>query len=71
MYSKEYFVYDLVTFEQHQLDDRRWQTDIAQPIRDIMQVSQLVLCLHMKVNKEVQSQDKQSSYPCSYPRCLV
>ena len=22
------------------------------------------LCLHIKVNKEVKSQDKQSSYPC-------
>jgi len=37
MYKEMHIAYDLVTFEQHKLDG--WSTDVAQPIRSIMQVS--------------------------------
>ena len=40
---------------------------IAQPNRSLEQVRWFVLCLTMKVNKELKSQDKKSSAPCRYP----
>ena len=67
-YKEKHVDSDYVTFEQHQLDG--CSTDIIQPIALITacllalfnqseacdQVSQLVLCPHMNINKEVKSQ---------------
>ena len=57
--NKGYFPGDFfandVTSEDGQL------TDIAQPIRNII----IVLCLPMEVNKEVKSQEKKISAPCT------
>ena len=49
MYIEKHIAYDLVTFEQPQMDG--WSTDITQPIRSITQVSYLVPILHINVNK--------------------
>ena len=49
MYKEKHVASDVVTFDKHQLDG--WSTDIAQTIRSIEQLSSLVLCLYMKVNK--------------------
>ena len=52
VYKKKHIASDFVTFEQV-----NWSTEIVQPSRNFTQVTSLVPCLHIKVDKEGKSKD--------------